>query len=134
MIANISSIMIFVNNQQESLNFWVEKLGFKIIKDTVLDSKIRWIQLAPPESTVPTLILFPKSLITIRESRPLPIIIFRTQDIERTLEHMRNKDIVVSHHPMNSAVGSYTTFQDNEGNEFIILEDDKNNIVLEFEV
>ena len=125
MIANISSIMIFVNNQQESLNFWVEKLGFKIIKDTMLDSKMRWIQLAPPESANPTLVLFPKSLITIRESRPLPVIIFRTQNIERTLEQMRNKDIVVSHHQMNSAMGLYTTFQDNEGNEYFILEYDK---------
>ena len=81
MITNICSIMIFVNNQQESLNFWVEKLGFKVMRDIEFDSKTRWIELASPDSNVPSLILYPKSSITVRKSRPLPVIIFRTENI-----------------------------------------------------
>lgn len=134
MITNISSIMIFVNNQQESLEFWVEKLGFKLVKDTRLDSKTRLIQIAPPNSTVPTLILFPRSLITIRESKPLPIVVFRTENLEKTLEQMRIKGVVISHNQKKSTLGLHTTFQDNEGNEYLILENDDNKSALEFEV
>lgn len=134
MITSISSIMIFVNDQQESLKFWVEKLGFKIVKDTILDTRTRLIQIAPPTSTVPTLILFPKSLITIRESKQLPIIIFRTENLEKTLAQMRNKDIVISHNQVKSTMVLHTTFQDNEGNEYIILENDDNKLALEFEI
>ena len=122
MITNICSIMIFVNNQQESLNFWVEKLGFKVTRDIEFDSKTRWIELASPDSNVPSLILYPKSSITVRKSRPLPVIIFRTENIRMTLEQMRKKGVIISHNQLESSLGSYTTFQDNEGNEYIILE------------
>ena len=122
MITNICSIMIFVNNQQESLNFWVEKLWFKVMRDIEFDSKTRWIELASPDSNVPSLILYPKSSITVRKSRPLPVIIFRTENIRMTLEQMRKKGVIISHNQLESSLGSYTTFQDNEGNEYIILE------------
>ncbi len=122
MITNICSIMIFVNNQQESLQFWVEKLGFNLIKDIKIDSKIRWIELAPPNSNVPSIILYPKSSITILKSKPLPVIIFKTENIKMTLEQMRKKGVIISHSQLDSALGLYTTFQDNEGNEYIVLE------------
>ena len=122
MITNICSIMIFVNNQQESLQFWVEKLGFNLIKDINIDSKIRWIELAPPNSSVPSIILYPKSSITILKSKPLPVIIFKTENIKMTLEQMRKKGVIISHSQLDSALGLYTTFQDNEGNEYIVLE------------
>ena len=122
MITNICSIMIFVNNQQESLNFWVEKLGFKVMRDIEFDSKTRWIELASPDSNVPSLILYPKSSITVRKSRPLPVIIFRIENIRMTLEQMRKIGVIISHNQLESCLGSYTTFTDNEGNEYIILE------------
>lgn len=122
MITNISSIMIFVNNQQESLRFWVEKLDFKVIKDVILDLKVRWIQLAPPNSLVTSIILYPKSLISVRESKPLPVVIFETNDIEMTLKRMKNKGVNLSHESLKSELGVYVMFRDNEDNEYIIIE------------
>lgn len=122
MITNISSIMIFVNNPQESLRFWVEKLDFKVIKDVILDLKVRWIQLAPPNSTVTSIILYPKSLISVRESKPLPVVIFETNDIEMTIKRMKNKDVNLSHESLKSELGVYVMFRDNEDNEYIMIE------------
>lgn len=122
MITNISSIMIFVNNPQESLRFWVEKLDFKVIKDVILDLKVRWIQLAPPNSTVTSIILYPKSLISVRESKPLPVVIFETNDIEMTIKRMKNKGVNLSHESLKSELGVYVMFRDNEDNEYIMIE------------
>ena len=122
MITNISSIMIFVNNLQESLRFWVEKLDFKVIKDVMLDLKVRWIQLAPPNSTVTSIILYPKSLISVRESKPLPVVIFETNDIEMTIKRMKNKGVNLSHESLKSELGVYVMFRDNEDNEYIMIE------------
>ena len=122
MITNISSIMIFVNNQQESLRFWVEKLDFKVIKDVILDLKVRWIQLAPPNSPVTSIILYPKSLISVRESKPLPVVIFETNDIEMSLKRMKNKGVNLSHESLKSELGVYVMFRDNEDNEYIMIE------------
>ena len=122
MITNISSIMIFVNNQQESLRFWVEKLDFKVIKDVILDLKVRWIQLDPPNSPVTSIILYPKSLISVRESKPLPVVIFETNDIEMSLKRMKNKGVNLSHESLKSELGVYVMFRDNEDNEYIMIE------------
>jgi lactoylglutathione lyase len=122
MITNISSIMIFVNDPQKSLSFWVEKLDFKIIKDMKLDSKIHWIQLAPSDSNVTSIILYPKSLISVKESKPIPVVIFETNDIEMTSKQLKNKGVIFSHGPLKSDLGKYMMFQDNEGNEYLVME------------
>jgi hypothetical protein len=70
------------------LNSRFDKLGFKFVKDTLLELGIRLIQLTPPDSTALTLSLFPKSLITIREPWSLSIIVFRAENAERTSNQM----------------------------------------------
>ena len=122
MISGISSIMIFVKDQNEALAFWVEKLNFTVLKDIVLDPKLRWIQITPPDSNDTSLILYPKLMITNRMSRPLPVIIFETFDIKSTIEQMKKNGVVFSHDPMQSELGTYVMFKDNEGNDFIMME------------
>lgn len=114
--------MIFVKDQNEALAFWVEKLNFTVLKDIVLDPKLRWIQITPPESKNTSLILYPKLMITNRMSRPLPVIIFETFDIKSTIEQMKKNGVVFSHDPMQSELGTYVMFKDNEGNDFIMME------------
>jgi lactoylglutathione lyase len=122
LISGISSIIIFVKDQNEALAFWVEKLNFTVLKDIVLDPKLRWIQIIHHDSKDTSLILYPKSMVTNRMSRPLSTIIFETLDIKSTIEQMTKNGVVFSHVPMHSELGSYVLFKDNEGNEFIMME------------
>lgn len=114
--------MIFVKDQNEALAFWVGKLNFTVLKDIDLDPKLRWIQITPPGSKDTSLILYPKVMITNRMSRPLPVIIFETFDIKSTIEQMKKNGVVFSHDPMRSELGTYVLFKDNEGNDFIMME------------
>jgi|SRR5690349_11055692 predicted enzyme related to lactoylglutathione lyase len=114
--------MIFVKDQNEALAFWVGKLNFTVLKDIVLDPKLRWIQITPPDSKDTSLILYPKFMVTNRMSRPLPVIIFETFDIQSTIEQMKKNGVVFSHYPMHSEIGTYVLFKDNEGNDFIMME------------
>jgi lactoylglutathione lyase len=86
--------MIFVKDQNEALAFWVGKLNFTVLKDIVLDPKLRWIQITPPDSKDTSLILYPKFMVTNRMSRPLPVIIFETFDIQSTIEQMKKNGVV----------------------------------------
>lgn len=129
MIDGISAVMLFVNDQKESLDFWVGKLDFRILKDVYLEPQLRWIQIASAESHEISIILYPKSLISSRKSKPLPVIIFKTKNIRVSIKQMKMKGIVFSHDLSSSALGKYIMFKDNEGNEFIIMEhlSDNNN-------
>jgi len=42
-------IMIFVRDQERSLHFYVDRLGFRLVVDHVFETGGRWIEVAPPD-------------------------------------------------------------------------------------
>ena len=57
MIRNISKISYLVKDYDEAIDFFVHKLHFKLIEDTVLDDKKRWVLVAPSIENSFTLLL-----------------------------------------------------------------------------
>lgn len=120
-ITGIASTSVFVKDQQESLNFWVEKVGFKVICDLKLESNFRWVEIAPRSSDSP-INLYPKSLISKKDLKPMPVIVFRTNDIQSTFNNLKARGVVFSRNPLRSILGIYAMFKDVDRNEFLILE------------
>ena len=121
MITGIASTSIFVKDQQESLNFWVEKVGFEVICDLQLESNFRWVEIAP-RSSDSSINLYPKSLISKKELIPMPVIVFRTNDIQSTFNNLKTRGVTFSRNPSKSILGTHAMFKDVDGNEFLILE------------
>jgi hypothetical protein len=42
-------IMVFVRDQERSLRFYVDQLGFRLVVDHRFESGGRWIEIAPPD-------------------------------------------------------------------------------------
>ena len=121
----IASTSIFVKDQQESLTFWVEKIGFDVICDIELESNFRWVEIAPRSSNS-SINLYPKSLISKKDLKPMPVIFFRTDDIYSTFNNLKAKGVTFSRNPLKSILGVHAMFKDVDGNEFLILEKHKN--------
>jgi len=124
-ITGIASTSIFVKDQQESLTFWVEKVGFEVICDIILESNFRWLEIAP-NSSGSSINLYPKSLISKKDLKPMPVIVFTTDDIYRTFDNLKAKGVTFSRNPLKSILGIHVMFKDIDGNEFLILEKHKN--------
>lgn len=120
-ITGIASTSIFVKDQQESLNFWVDKIGFEVICDLQLESNFRWIEIAPRSSNS-SINLYPKSLISKKDLKPMPVIVFSTNDIQSTFDNLRARGVTFSRNPLRSILGIHAMFKDVDGNEFLILE------------
>ena len=121
MITGIASTSIFVKDQQESLNFWVDKLGFEVICDLKLESNFRWVEIAP-RSSDSSINLYPKSLVAKKDLIPMPVIVFRTNDIQSTFNNLKARGVTFSRNPLKSILGIHAMFKDVDGNEFLILE------------
>lgn len=121
MITGIASTSIFVKDQQESLNFWVDKIGFEVICDLQLESNFRWVEIAP-RSSDSSINLYPKSLISKKDLIPMPVIVFRTNDIQSTFNNLKARGVTFSRDPLKSILGIHAMFKDVDGNEFLILE------------
>lgn len=124
MITGIASTSIFVKDQQESLNFWVDKVGFVVICDLQLESNFRWVEIAP-RSSDSSINLYPKSLISKKDLIPMPVIVFRTNDIQSTFNNLKSRGVTFSRNPLKSILGIHAMFKDVDGNEFLILEKPK---------
>ena len=63
MINKVGQIMLYVNNQDEAVNFWTEKVGFSVISEEDNGQGMRWIEIAPTKDAETSIILHNKELI-----------------------------------------------------------------------
>ena len=47
MFTKVGQIMLYVDNQDEAVGFWKEKLGFIVPSEENNDEGMRWIEIAP---------------------------------------------------------------------------------------
>jgi serine phosphatase RsbU (regulator of sigma subunit)/catechol 2,3-dioxygenase-like lactoylglutathione lyase family enzyme len=54
------AIKVFVRDQEQSLRFYVDQLGFKVAFDALLQTGDRWIAVSPPDGTAVITLVAPK--------------------------------------------------------------------------
>lgn len=124
MINNIGKITIYVNNQDEALEFWTQKCNFVVKFDKQMGPQ-RWIEVAPSEDSFTTFVLYSKE--TMLKQFPdanvaHPSVILSTRDITSAHEKMKSNDVEVSELNV-MPYGSMFDFKDQDGNEYLLRED-----------
>src|SRR6516164_7542239 len=59
-ILRIHCVKVFVRDQELSLRFYLERLGFRLVADTVLQSGERWLAVAPPDGEAVIALIAPE--------------------------------------------------------------------------
>jgi len=96
----VHSVNIFVRDQDRSLRFYVDQLGFSLAFDVRLQSGQRWIGVAPPDGTAVLTLLAPDldsdeyKLI----GRPTDVV-FVTEDVVATYTQWRRRGVRFRHTP-----------------------------------
>jgi hypothetical protein len=57
---HLHSVIVFVRDQERSLRFYLDQLGFRLVVDHSFASGDRWIQVAPPDGTANLALIAPK--------------------------------------------------------------------------
>lgn len=63
MINKVGQIMLYVNNQDETLKFWTEKVGFTVVSQQDNGQGMKWIEIAPTKEAETSIVLHNKELI-----------------------------------------------------------------------
>jgi serine phosphatase RsbU (regulator of sigma subunit) len=58
---SIHAVRVYVRNVDRSLQFYVERLGFRLVIDTKLQSGERWVAVSPPDGTTILALIAPKA-------------------------------------------------------------------------
>jgi serine phosphatase RsbU (regulator of sigma subunit) len=113
-------IMVFVRDQERSLHFYRDQLGFRVIVDQIVDNGLRWIEVAPPDGSA-NLALVPATAETEadraigRDTR----IYFLSEDVKAKYDEWNSRGVKFDHPPKAPEWGGlFTRFEDLDGNSY----------------
>jgi serine phosphatase RsbU (regulator of sigma subunit)/predicted enzyme related to lactoylglutathione lyase len=140
---SIYFVNIYVRDQDRSLRFYVDQLGFDLAFDARLQADRRWIAVAPPDGSTVLLLIQPK-----HDSPEYKLIgratqvVLVTEDVTKTYREWRTRGVrfgftprlrrVKYERPASAAEGGtpawggvFTRFEDIDGNSFTLVSIDE---------
>ncbi|WP_088041498.1 VOC family protein [Bacillus sp. EAC] len=123
MINILGQVMLYVNNQDEAVKFWTEKVGFNVVSEHNNEG-FRWIEIAPTNDAQTSIVLHNKELIAKMQPElnlSTPSLMFFAKDLDGLYKGLTDKQINVGE-LVTMPSGKVFNFADNEGNYFAVME------------
>ncbi|MDQ0971733.1 lactoylglutathione lyase [Neobacillus niacini] len=123
MINIVGQIMLYVNNQEESVNFWTEKAGFSVLSEHD-NGAMKWFVIAPSKEAQTSIVLHNKEVVAKFSpgvNLETPSLMFFTKDLDQLYKDFKDKNITVGE-IVNIPDGRVFNFADNEENYFAVTE------------
>jgi catechol 2,3-dioxygenase-like lactoylglutathione lyase family enzyme len=133
MITKMTHTSIYVLDQDRAIDFYTNKLGFKIITDVPMADNDRWITVCPPEQPGFEIILSPltrgmfskgtvKALKELVQKGAFGLGVFTCTDIFATYEELKAKGVEFTKPPTKEFYGTEALFKDDSGNWFSLAQ------------
>jgi catechol 2,3-dioxygenase-like lactoylglutathione lyase family enzyme len=120
-VTQVGTVIVPVSDQDRSLEFFTEKLGFEKRTDMPYAGDMRWLEVAPPgaQSTV--------AIVPPREGDPVGVetrIGFSTDDVDADHAELRERGVDVDDEVMRMGedVPPMFFFRDPDGNSYLIVQ------------
>ncbi|MEX6690086.1 VOC family protein [Danxiaibacter flavus] len=132
MYQRIAHIALVVDDYDEAIEFYTQKLEFQLLEDTKLSDEKRWVMVAPKGAKECCLLLAKAaneqqtSRIGNQTGGRVFLFLF-TDDFWRDYEKLKNRDINFVRPPQNFEYGTVAVFEDLYGNLWDLIEPNKNN-------
>jgi len=124
---HLAHIALVVNDYDEAIQFYTEKLHFQLLEDTVLSATKRWVLVAPPGSSGCALLLA-KAANETQKSRVgnqtggRVFLFLHTDDFWRDYHNLLSHKILIVREPHEEEYGTVAVFQDLYGNLWDLIE------------
>jgi serine phosphatase RsbU (regulator of sigma subunit)/predicted enzyme related to lactoylglutathione lyase len=114
---------IFVRDQDRSLGFYVDQLGFRLVIDESYESGNRMIAVAPPDgNTVLRLVTPRRNSVEYRLIGRCRHAVLVTEDVMAKFEDWSKRGVHFHHPPQTTLWGGiFTRFEDLDGNSFSLV-------------
>lgn len=118
MIKSVKFVSIPCHDQQRTLEFFAEKLGFSVLTDQPFSEGQRWIELRIQGSQTGVVLFTPeahKSWIGGFSN-----ITFTADDVEKTYQELKARGVEFDGPPKKEPWGTYALFKDPDGTSFCL--------------
>lgn len=116
MIQQVKFASIAVADQQRALDFYTQKLGFKVATDQEFGEGMRWIELKIGTAETRLVLFSPPG------SQPggFQNIVFQTDNVQKTYDELKARGVEFTEEPKTESWGTSAQFKDSEGNVFVL--------------
>ncbi|MCM3175077.1 VOC family protein [Paenibacillus sp. MER 99-2] len=124
MINQVGQIMLYVNNQEQALQFWTEKAGFHLIAEENISPEMKWYEIAATPDAETSLVLQDKQVVAKMSpgvNLGTPSLMFFTPNIDKLYQDFKDKEITVGE-LVDLPFGRIFNFADDEDNYFAVME------------
>ncbi|MCL4159019.1 UNVERIFIED_CONTAM: hypothetical protein GTU68_006421 [Idotea baltica] len=123
----IAHITLLVENYDEAIDFYTQKLGFILRQDVKLSKTKRWVIIAPKNEMGSALLLAQADgdlqVNAIGNQAGDRVFLFlHTDDFSRDYGEMREKGVIFTESPRNEPYGTVVVFKDLYGNLWDLIE------------
>ncbi len=134
MIQKLSHVTLFVKNQEEAKDFYVNKLGFKVHTDHTMDNGFRWLTVMAPQQPDLEIVLLepvPGPLLDEESAQAVKMLLkkgvlgagaFEVDDCRKTYEALKQKGVQFKGAPEERFYGVEAILEDGLGNWFSMTE------------
>jgi catechol 2,3-dioxygenase-like lactoylglutathione lyase family enzyme len=137
MITRLSHYSIYVLDQDQAYDFYINKLGFEVVTDAKMDNGFRWLTVRPKDQLDIEIVLMPvkegfmfdkdsaEQLRDLIKKGKLGSGVFETNDCRATYTELKAKGVEFMSEPKEQFYGIEALFKDNSGNWFSLSEHPK---------
>ena len=123
----LAHITIVVDDYDEAIKFYTEKLHFALVEDTMLSETKRWV-LVRPKGSNECCLLLAKAVNEEQKSRignqtgGRVFLFLHTDDFERDYQNLLKHNIEIVRQPQQEVYGTVAVFRDLYGNLWDLIE------------
>ena len=128
----IAHVALIVNDYDEAIKFYTEKLNFNLIEDTILSDSKRWVLIEPMGSKGCS-ILLAKAANDIQRNRVgdqtggRVFLFLHTDNFHRDFQNLIDNKIKIVRPPLMTDYGIVAVFEDLYGNQWDLIEPSSKN-------
>lgn len=127
MLTRLTHVTVFVKNQDEALEFYTKKLGFKIHTDAMFGPSMRWLTVTPGAQKDMEISLMlaetveEKALVG-KQSGSKPLLAFACDDCKKTHDTLKSNGVKILSAPEKQDWGISMAIEDLYGNGLYIVQ------------
>lgn len=133
MSLKLKHIAIVVQDYDEAISYYTQKLNFVIIEDTKISEEKRWVVVAPSNSSECSFLLAKavneeqKNCIG-NQTGGRVFLFLNTNNFEKEYQNLINNDVKIIREPKNEVYGKVAVFEDLYGNLWDLIEPKTNKL------
>ena len=132
MYQRIAHIALVVDDYDDAIEFYIQKLDFQLLEDTRLSDNKRWVMLAPKGAKECCLLLAKaandsQATFVGNQTGGRVFLFLFTDDFWRDYEKLKSREVKFIRPPQNFEYGTVAVFEDLYGNMWDLIEPNEKN-------